>query len=161
MIEDITTVNPKHQNGDWYLFENHTILRIYGFEDEPYLLPTFLTPKIYALEFIRWRFATNYEHFAKYKKSITFNLPYKTGPFIARSGTSKTITKDLLKEMKFQKGEINNYYPHHIISEKRKQNKFYAYEHQSNPEMEKAINLESWEEIKQNLIGFEQFKKTK
>jgi hypothetical protein len=24
--------------GDWYIFENHTIIRIYGYEIEPYLL---------------------------------------------------------------------------------------------------------------------------
>ena len=39
--------------GDWYLFENHTILRIYGFEEETFLLLAFFTPRIYTLEFVR------------------------------------------------------------------------------------------------------------
>ena len=90
-------------------------MRIYGFEDEPYLFATFLTPGIYALEFVRHRFVAYYEHFSMYNKSITFKLPYKKGPFIAISRTSKTIVEDFLKEMKFQKGDKINYDSHHII----------------------------------------------
>ena len=36
--------------GDWYLFENRIVIKLYGFEDEPFLLPSFFTPKIYSLE---------------------------------------------------------------------------------------------------------------
>ena len=34
--------SPNTKTRDWYLFENHTILRIYGLKEDPYLLPTFL-----------------------------------------------------------------------------------------------------------------------
>lgn len=113
-------LSPDTKKRDCYLFENHTILRICGFENDPYLLLSFFTPRIYALEFIKQRFAADYENFAKHKKSITFKLPYEIGPFIARRRTTKTIAKDLLKETKFQKGEKINYYAHHIISKKSK-----------------------------------------
>lgn len=35
--------------GDWFLFKEFTVLRIYGFEDEPYRLPFFLTKTIFVL----------------------------------------------------------------------------------------------------------------
>jgi hypothetical protein len=38
---------------DWYLVEDHTIIRVYGFEKEPFKLPIFLTPRILALEYVR------------------------------------------------------------------------------------------------------------
>jgi hypothetical protein len=90
--------------GDWYLFENHTILRTYGFQEEPYFLPAFLTLRIYSLEFFRHRFVVDYDNFVKYNKPITFKLPYKIYPFTTKSRTTKTIAKELLGEMKLQKG---------------------------------------------------------
>ena len=39
--------------GDWFLYKEFTVLRIYGFTGEPYMLLAFLTPRIFALEFMR------------------------------------------------------------------------------------------------------------
>ena len=39
--------------GDWFLYKKFTVLRVYGFEDEPYKLPTFLTKRFFFLEFLR------------------------------------------------------------------------------------------------------------
>ena len=82
------------------MFENNTIFRIYGFEEEPYLFPEFLTPWIYSLEFVRQRFATYYKIFSKYNKRVNFKFPYKIGPFIVKSWNTKTIVEELLGEMK-------------------------------------------------------------
>lgn len=38
---------------DWFLYNDFTVLRIYGFEDEPYRLPVFLTNSTFVLEFLR------------------------------------------------------------------------------------------------------------
>ena len=38
---------------DWFLYEEFTILKVYGFENEPYGLPVFLTKRILILEFLR------------------------------------------------------------------------------------------------------------
>ena len=43
----------ENQIGDWFLYQDYTVLRIYGFEEKPYRLPTFLTPKIFSLEVLR------------------------------------------------------------------------------------------------------------
>jgi hypothetical protein len=45
-------LTPDTKVGDWYIFEDHTIIRIYGSEFKPYLLPLFLTLRIFALEYI-------------------------------------------------------------------------------------------------------------
>jgi len=45
--------SPDTKVGDWFLYEYYTILRGYAFEEEPYKLPAFLTPRVFAMEFIR------------------------------------------------------------------------------------------------------------
>ena len=47
--------SPEDRVGDWFLYKDFTVLRIYGFIGEPYRLPAFLTPKIFALEYMRQR----------------------------------------------------------------------------------------------------------
>ena len=47
--------SPEDRIGDWFLYKDFTVLRIYGFTGEPYRLPSFLTPRILALEYMRWR----------------------------------------------------------------------------------------------------------
>ena len=38
---------------DWFLFENGTVIRLYGFTHPPYMFPSFLTPRVFSMEFIR------------------------------------------------------------------------------------------------------------
>ena len=47
--------NSNEPVGDWFLYKYFTILRVYGFEDEPYRLPVLLTKSIFVLEFLRQR----------------------------------------------------------------------------------------------------------
>ena len=39
--------------GDWFLTEFATTIRLYGFMHPPYILPTFLTTRVFSLELIR------------------------------------------------------------------------------------------------------------
>ena len=39
--------------GDWFCYKEFTVMRIYGFEGEPYKLPIFLTRSIFVLEYLR------------------------------------------------------------------------------------------------------------
>ena len=70
---------------DWFLFKDSTVLRIYGFTGEPYKLPSFLTPRIFALDFMRQRLHSEEEHFGAFKKSSNIKFPLKVGSFIFKS----------------------------------------------------------------------------
>jgi hypothetical protein len=39
--------------GDWYLYQNHIEIRVYGCELPPYRFPKYLPVRIFALEYIR------------------------------------------------------------------------------------------------------------
>lgn len=73
-LKELLQLSPNNRTGDWYIFENHTIIRIYGFEGQPYIFSAFLTPMVYALEFMRERLTYDQLHFVGNNKASTFRL---------------------------------------------------------------------------------------
>ena len=55
--------------GDWFLIEFGTTIRLYGFMHPPYILPTFLTTRVFSLELIRQKLIVEEENFLNFKKS--------------------------------------------------------------------------------------------
>jgi hypothetical protein len=43
----------KKKVGYWYILKDHIEIRVYGSELHPFLLPIFLTPRVFSLEYIR------------------------------------------------------------------------------------------------------------
>ena len=125
------------------MFENYTVIRVYGFEEDPYLFPSILNPRVYALECIRQILLFDQEHFVKFNKATTIKPFYKVFPFTIKSKSGISIVEGLLGAMNFRKGQKENYDPHHVVSEKRKKNRSSPYQHQPNPILEKIENKES------------------
>ena len=69
--------SPEDRVGDWFLYKDFTVLRIYGFTGEPYRLPAFITSRIFALEYMRQRVHAEEEHFGASKKSSNIKFPLK------------------------------------------------------------------------------------
>ena len=117
------------QIGDWFLFLEHTIIRVYGFEHPPYRLPTFLTPCVFSLEVLRQRMHSDELHFASKKQTSTFKVPINVRPFIVRNRESIEIIDDIKACIGFFQDFSCQYDPRHIISKKRKMQKMGNYEH--------------------------------
>ena len=49
-IKRILQLSESCKTGDWYLYKNHTEIRVYGTLLAPYKLPRFFTTRIFALE---------------------------------------------------------------------------------------------------------------
>ena len=58
--------------GDLYLYEDHIVIRVYGFQDDPYNIHAFLTPKIIVIEYTRHSLISNQEHFLHFKHQRSF-----------------------------------------------------------------------------------------
>ena len=54
--------------GDWFLSEHGTVIKVYGFVHQPYILPAFLNMRVFALELIRKNLIVEDEHFLSFKK---------------------------------------------------------------------------------------------
>jgi hypothetical protein len=133
--------------GDWYLFEYHIEIRIYGAEIQPFLLPIFLTPRIFALEFIREILNSDYIHFVSKNHNINFKLKKEVGPFIVNNKENLRDAEKLLQEIGLQQGEMWIYDPHSIISKRRIEFGSIPYQHQLNPQLECLSNQDSKEDV--------------
>ena len=89
------------KTGDWFLYKYFIVLRVYGFTGEPYRLPIFLTPRIFALDFMRQRLCAEEEHFGAFKKYSNVKFSLKVGPFIFKKKSSLLVVEKLLEVMNF------------------------------------------------------------
>ena len=61
--------------GDWFLTEFGTIIRLYDFVHQPYILPSFLTTRFFSLELIIHKLILEEEHFLNSRKSSNLIFP--------------------------------------------------------------------------------------
>jgi hypothetical protein len=56
------------KTGDWFLYQNHTEIRVHGCELAPYKFPRYVPVQIFALEYIRQMINLDDIHFVSLKK---------------------------------------------------------------------------------------------
>ena len=65
-------------------------------------------------------------------------------PFVVNLREDEPIVEKMLKDLNLSQEEDSwNYDSHHIISYRRKSNRYLEYNHQSNEKLEKLANLET------------------
>jgi hypothetical protein len=136
-------LSPDKRVGDWYLFENYTETRVYGSELRPFLLSTFLTPRIFSLEFIRQRLNYDEIHFLSRKYKASFKLKKEVGPFIFNTKSTLQVTTKILSTMVFSQGGPWKCDPHYFISSKRISHGQNPYQHQQKSQVELLANHDS------------------
>ena len=130
--------------GDWFLFENYIVIRVYCFDKPPYKLPAFLTCRIFAMEIIRKRFHVDFQHFYSKKQASIIKHPFTIGPFTIKSKEVINLIDDIMASFKFPIDVARQYDPYHLIANKKKKYKRGTYQHQGTKEMEKTANLLSY-----------------
>ena len=83
--KELLHFSPNTRVGYWFLFEEHTVLRIYEFEGEPYKFHTFITMRFVIMEYVRKIPMSNEIHFKNFRQHKTFHLPREVGPFQVKS----------------------------------------------------------------------------
>ena len=99
------------------------MIRLYGFTQSPYMLPSFLNPRVFSMDFIIKNSFIKIEHFLKYKKSTDIKYPSGVGPFTINNKVALPMVEGLLRELGFETEPTINYEPHQVISNKRKDQK--------------------------------------
>ena len=95
--------------------EEGIVIRVHGFFHSPYGLPASVTPKIFALDFIRKNLIVDNEHFINFKKSPKIKFPWVVGPFTIKTKDSLPVVEKLPKEMKFQNFRVVILPYHHSL----------------------------------------------
>jgi hypothetical protein len=144
-IQRVLHLSDLAKTGDWFLYQNHTEIRVYGCELAPYKLPKYFPVRIFALEYIRQMINSDDIHFVSLKKKQQMRIKGKIGPFICNNRAVGGEADKILKEMKFNTSFIWHYDPSGIIAEMRSKNKSSPYAHTLKPEIEKYVNQTEWE----------------
>ena len=106
------------------------MMRLYCFTQSPYMLPYFLTPKVFSMDFIRKMMPIEIECFLKYKKSTNIKYHWVVGPFTIKSKGSFPMVECLLRELVFETEPAINYDPRQVISNKRKSQRINPFKHE-------------------------------
>jgi hypothetical protein len=124
---------------------------VYFYQEGPYLLPVFLTPKIFALEFIRQRIISEIEHFLKAHKASNLKFPFIVGPFVVKNKSCLPRIQAKFKEFGFTKLQRRKYDPHQIISKRRLMSKLDPYEQKRVEGFDKLDNMETCTDMEVTL----------
>ena len=123
---------------------------------QPYILPAFLTTRVFSLEFVRQRLTIEEEHILSFKKNIDIIFPLVEGPYVLKSRPSLPIIDNLLRSMGFSLGASINYDPYKVISKRRQANKNKPFEHIEVSRLKEAANWEYYPNITPYNITMEQ-----
>jgi hypothetical protein len=72
---------------------------VYGVEIQPYILPKFLTLRIFSLEFVRRGLNFDHVNLLSNINKTSFKLKKEVGPFIVKDRSTLQEAEEHLKEM--------------------------------------------------------------
>ena len=81
-MQRILQLSKVYSIGDWYFYQNYTVIKIYGCELPPYRLPKYVPMRLFALEYFRQIINFDEVHFLFSKKKTQFKVKNQMGPFI-------------------------------------------------------------------------------
>ena len=101
-IKKILQLSEQTRTGDWYLYEKHTEIRVFGSNNLPYKLPKYVPMRVFALEYIRQILNSYSINFLAAKKKTQFKLKNQVGPFICNHRDAENVAAKQLLEYRFE-----------------------------------------------------------
>lgn len=81
-MQKILQLSKNYKIGDWYFYQNHTIIRMYGYELCPNRLPRYVPMRLFALEYYKQLINSDLTHFHSTKKKAQLKYKDQLGPFL-------------------------------------------------------------------------------
>jgi len=81
-MQKILQLSKNYSIGDWYFYQDHTVIRIYGCELAPYRLPKYVPMRLFALEYFRRFGNVDMVQFYSRNKKAQLKIKHQLGPFI-------------------------------------------------------------------------------
>lgn len=114
--------------GDWFYFKDYTVIRVYGFEGEPYKLPRFTTKRLFSFEYLRQRLIVENDNFLKYKKASSMKFNFTLEPFVVNSAYAITVVDQTLRSMNFEIDKALRYDPKKVFHQRKLDMNFEGYD---------------------------------
>ena len=145
-MQKILQLSKNYSIGDWYFYQDHTVIRIYGCELAPYRLPKYVPMRLFALEYFRQFGNADMVHFYSRSKKAQLKIRHQLGPFIFNKREEAWEEAD--KILKGYQLKTSFYWapydPNHFISLRRIKYRLAGYDHFSIPQIEKYANQQEW-----------------
>jgi hypothetical protein len=122
--------NLENRVADLMLFTHSTIIWVYGYQEGPYLLPIFLTPRVFSIEFIRQRIILKTKNFLKTHKASNLKFPFIIGPYVVKTKSCLPHIQVKLSGFRFTQLQGRKYDPRQIIYTRRLMSRQGPYEHE-------------------------------
>ena len=100
-IKKVLQLSKNNRIGDWYLYQDHIVIRVYGCQINPYKMPKYLPMRIFSLEYIRQIINSDDVNFLLARKKTQFKIKNQIGPFICNNREAGEEAEKCLQEMKF------------------------------------------------------------
>lgn len=134
--------------GDWYFYQHHKVIRIYGCELAPYRLPSYVPMRLFALEYFRQFGYADVLHFSSKGKKAQLKVRNQLGPFIYNKREEAWQEADMmLGRLGLHTSFIwAPYDPNHFISLRRIRYRLASYDRVKLPHIEQYANQLEWRE---------------
>ena len=119
---------PVEPVGDWFCFVDYKLVRVYGFEGEPFKLPKFTNRRLFALEFLRKRLISENDNFIKHKKASSLKFVFTLEPFVVKTILATNIIDQILRSMGFETNKALRYDPKKVMHQRRIDANFKGYD---------------------------------
>ena len=80
-MQKILQLSKSYSIGDWYFYQNHTVIRIYGCELAPCRLQKYVPMRLFALEYYQQFNIADLSHFYGARKKSQLKIRHQLGPF--------------------------------------------------------------------------------
>lgn len=145
-MQKILQLSKNFKLGDCYLYENHTIIRIYGYELCPSRLPRYVPMRLFALEYYKQLINSYLTHFHSTKERAQLKFRDRLGPFMMNKKDGwKDV--DLILGDHFKLKRSFWWFPYDplgFINARRVKYRLTPYDHSKKPEIEKYANQDAW-----------------
>ena len=142
--------NPAKLIRDWFYYKDSTIIRVYGFEGEPYKLPKFLTRRIFVLEYLRQTMSVENEIFIKHKKVSSMKFKFTLEPFVVKYVHVVTVIDQIMKSMNLQIDKSLRYDPKKVIHQRKLDVNLSGYEVEQDEVLVALVNSDFLEQMGDN-----------
>ena len=113
-IKRVLQLAKNNKVGDWYLYQNHTEIRIYGCQLAPYKLPKYLSMRIFSLEYFRQIINSDEVHFLSSMKKTQFKIKNQLDSLICNNIEASPKANKILQMMKFSNSFMWQDDPHGV-----------------------------------------------
>lgn len=145
-IQKTLQLSKSYKIGDWYLYQNHMVIRIYGCELCPYRLPRYVPMRLFALEYYRQLISSDLTHFHSAKNKDHLKFKDHLGPFIMNKKEGWQEADQILRDKYKLKRSFwwVPYDPEGFISTRRVKYRLLGYDHCKYPQIEQYANPDEW-----------------